>query len=170
MEALSVTTRGRSATEVQQQVISRPFTPTDAVDMDDELITERRRVAFPQVFGYLRYVTGGLVRHAALVACLTDYCSRHELALCSVFTDRDATVAIRSPAFIGLLDALELPDAYGTVVPALSHLGPRNIANERKRRITATGTRLIVVRSLKPITESAPSRGTSPNFQPQGDT
>ncbi|XUL88810.1 hypothetical protein ACQ86D_20930 [Streptomyces galilaeus] len=138
--------------------------------MDDELITERRRVAFPQVFGYLRHVTGGLVRHAALVDCLTDYCRRHELALCGVFTDRDATVAIRSPAFIGLVDTLELPDTYGAVVPALSHLGPRSIGNERKRQITATGTRLIVVRSLKPITESGPSRSTSPNLQPQGDT
>jgi len=138
--------------------------------MDDELITERRRVTFPQVFGYLRHVTGGLVRHAALVDCLTDYCRRHELDLCGVFTDRDATVAIRSPAFIGLVDTLELPDTYGAVVPALSHLGPRGIGNERKRQITATGTRLIVVRSLKPITESAPSRGTSPNLQPQGDT
>jgi len=83
--------------------------------MDDELITERRRVAFPQVFGYLRHVTGGLVRHAALVDCLTDYCRRHELALCGVFTDRDATVAIRSPAFVGLVDTLELPDTYGAV-------------------------------------------------------
>ncbi|MDV7215491.1 hypothetical protein [Streptomyces prunicolor] len=138
--------------------------------MDDELITERRRVAFPQVFGYLRYVTGGLVRHAALVDCLTDYCRRHELALCGVFTDRDATVAIRSSAFIGLVDTLELPDTYGAVVPAVSHLGPRGIGTEQKRQIAATGTRLIVVRSLKPTTESAPSRGTSPNFQPQGDT
>lgn len=138
--------------------------------MDDELITERRRVAFPQVFGYLRHVTGGLVRHAALVDCLTDYCRRHELALCGVFTDRDATVAIRSPAFVGLVDALELPDTYGAVVPALSHLGPRGIGTERKRQITATGARLIVVRSFKSTTESAPSLGTSPNLQPQGDT
>ncbi|MEV6478411.1 hypothetical protein [Streptomyces sp. NPDC051576] len=138
--------------------------------MDDELITERRRVAFPQVLGYLRHVTGGLVRHAALVDCLTDYCRRHELDLCGVFTDRDATLAIRSPAFIGLVDTLELPDTYGAVVPALSHLGPRSIGNERKRQITATGTRLIVVRSLKSTTESGPSRSTSPNLQPQGDT
>ncbi|MET8584020.1 hypothetical protein ABZX39_24550 [Streptomyces collinus] len=86
--------------------------------MDDDLITERRPVAFPQVFGYLRHVTGGLPRHAALVDCLTEYCDRHELALCGVFTERDSTVIIRSPAFIGLLDVLELPDAYGAVVPA----------------------------------------------------
>ncbi|MFG2378564.1 hypothetical protein ACGFY9_44805 [Streptomyces sp. NPDC048504] len=138
--------------------------------MDDELITERRRVAFPQVFGYLRHVTGGPVRHAALVDCLTDYCRRHELALCGVFTDRDATVASRSPAFVGLLDALELPDIYGAVVPALSHLGPRSFGRERKRRIAATGTRLIVVRSFKSVTACAPSLGISPNFQPQRDT
>lgn len=138
--------------------------------MDDELITERRRVAFPQVFGYLRHVTGGPARHTALVDCLTDYCRRHELALCGVFTERDATVAIRSPAFVGLLDALELPEIYGAVVPSLSHLGPRGIGTERKRQIGRTGGRLIVVRSFKSTAESAPSFGTSPNLRPQGDT
>lgn len=138
--------------------------------MDDELITEHRRVAFPQVFGYLRHVTGGLVRHAALVDCLTDYCRRHELDLCGVFTDRDATVAIRSPAFVGLVDALELPATYGAVVPALSHLCPRGSGSERKRQIGLTGARLIVVRSFKSTTQSAPSLGTNPNLQPQGDT
>lgn len=138
--------------------------------MDDELITERRRVAFPQVFGYLRHVTGGPARHTALVDCLTDYCRRHELALCGVFTERDATVAIRSPAFVGLLDALELPEIYGAVVPSLSHLGPRGIGTERKRQIGRTGDRLIVVRSFKSTAESAPSFGTSPNLRPQGDT
>ncbi|MFD9326359.1 hypothetical protein [Streptomyces sp. NPDC060065] len=79
-------------------------------------------------------------------------------------------MAIRSPAFIGLLDTLELPDVYGAVVPAFSHLGPRSIGTERKRQIGLTGARLIVVRSFKSTTESAPSLGTSPNLRPQGDT
>lgn len=65
--------------------------------MDEELITERRPVTGPQVFGYVRHVTGGQARHAALVDCLTEYCRRHELTLCGVFTDREATVAVRSP-------------------------------------------------------------------------
>ncbi|MEU5596940.1 hypothetical protein [Streptomyces sp. NPDC020298] len=121
--------------------------------MDDDLITERRPVAFPQVFGYLRHVTGGLPRHAALVNCLTEYCERHELALCGVFTERDSTVIIRSPAFVGLLDALELPDAYGAVVPALSHLGPKGLGTERQRQITKAGARLIVVRHFTPTAE-----------------
>ncbi|MBW8702025.1 hypothetical protein MBT84_20665 [Streptomyces sp. MBT84] len=68
------------------------------------------------VFGYLRHITGGLARHAALVDCLTEYCRRHELTLGGVFTDRDATVAIRSAAFGGLVDALQLPDTYGALV------------------------------------------------------
>ncbi|MFF7143538.1 hypothetical protein ACFZB5_20195 [Streptomyces nodosus] len=118
--------------------------------MDDELITERRSVTFPQVFGYLRHITGGMARHAALVDCLTEYCRRHELALDGVFTDRDATVAVHSPAFVGLLDALELPDSYGAVVAALSHLGPRRVAAERTRQIEATGARLIAVRTIRP--------------------
>ncbi|WP_405746346.1 hypothetical protein [Streptomyces canus] len=138
--------------------------------MDDELITERRPVAFPQVFGYLRHVTGGLPRHTALVDCLTDYCDRHELALCGVFTERDRTVAIRSPAFVGLLDALELPDTYGAVVPALSHLGPKGLGAERERQITATGARLIVVRSsFKPTRKPASPLSAGYSLRPQGD-
>ncbi|MFF9178159.1 hypothetical protein [Streptomyces sp. NPDC014793] len=137
--------------------------------MDDDLITERRPVAFPQVFGYLRHVTGGLPRHAALVDCLTEYCDRHELALCGVFTERDSTVINRSPAFVGLLDLLELPDAYGAVVPALSHLGPKDLGTERKRQITASGARLLVVRPLTPTTRSPSSLGASHSFRPQGD-
>ncbi|MFK4144547.1 hypothetical protein [Streptomyces sp. NPDC004065] len=138
--------------------------------MDDELITERRPVAFPQVFGYLRHVTGGLSRHAALVDCLTEYCRQHELTLCGVFADREATVAVRSPAFVGLLDALELPDIYGAVVPALSHLGPKRVAADRKRQITATDARLLVVRSTRPLTAPARFRRESPGLQHQGGT
>lgn len=136
--------------------------------MDDDLITERRPVAFPLVFGYLRHVTGGLPRHAALVDCLTEYCDRHELALCGVFTERDSTVITRSPAFVGLLDVLELSDAYGAVVPALSHLGPKGLGTERERQITAIGARLIVVRPLTPTTGSPSSLGASHSFRPQG--
>jgi hypothetical protein len=120
--------------------------------MDDELITERRSVAFPRVFGYLRHVSGGPARHAALVDCLTEYCRQHELALCGLFTDR-LTADVRSPAFVGLLDALELPDTYGTIMPALSHLGPRRVAAARKQQIGATSTRLIVVRSIRPTSD-----------------
>ncbi len=136
--------------------------------MDDELITERRPVAFPQVFGYLRHVTGGLARHAALVSCLTEYCRQHELRLCGVFTDREATTAVRSPAFVGLLDALELPGIYGAMVPALSHLGPRRVATDRQRQITAPGTRLIVVRTTRPAMDPAPSLSANPGLLRQG--
>ncbi|WP_435224340.1 hypothetical protein [Streptomyces sp. Tue6028] len=135
--------------------------------MDEELITERRPVTGPQVFGYLRHVTGGLARHAALVDCLAEYCHRHELTLCGVFTDREATI-VRSPAFVGLLDALELPYTYGTVAPALSHLGPRPIAAERRRQIATTSTRLIVVRSIRATRGSVPSIGARPDLQQQG--
>jgi len=118
--------------------------------MEDETITERRSVAGPHVFGYVRHINGGPARHAALIDCLTEYCHRHELTLCGVFTDREPAVAIRSPAFVGLLDTLELPDAYGAVIPASSHLGPRRIATERERQIAVTDTRLIVVRPMTP--------------------
>ncbi|MFF0010846.1 hypothetical protein [Streptomyces sp. NPDC005374] len=138
--------------------------------MDEELITERRPVTGPHVFGYIRHVTGGQARHAALVDCLTEYCRRHELTLCGVFTDREATVTVRSPAFVGLLDALGLPDTYGAVIPVLSHLGPKRTAGERKRQITATNTRLIVVRSTLATTGPAPSLGKSSDLQRQRGT
>ncbi|MFG2948337.1 hypothetical protein [Streptomyces adustus] len=128
--------------------------------MDDELITECRPVAFPPVFGYLRHVTGGPARHAALVGCLTDYCRRHELDLCGVFTDREPESVERSPAFTGLLDALALAGIYGTVVPALSHLGPQRVAVERKQRIAATGSCLIVVRASGRPRRPAAARDT----------
>ncbi|WP_416984634.1 recombinase family protein [Streptomyces sp. T028] len=122
--------------------------------MDDEPLTERRSVTGPRVFGYLRHLTGSTARHTALADCLTEYCHSHELTLCGVFTDREPAIAIRAPAFVGLLDALQLPDVYGVLVPALGHLGPRHVAAERKRLITATGVRLIVVRSAKPTAGS----------------
>ncbi|MGW7303690.1 hypothetical protein [Streptomyces sp. NPDC054829] len=125
--------------------------------MDDEPITERRPATGPLVFGYLRHVTGGAARHTALTGCITEYCRRHELTLCGVFTDREPTVAFHSPAFVGLLDALELPDTYGAVIPALGHLGPKPVAAERKRRITATGARLIMIRSTRPTADGVPS-------------
>ncbi|WP_254409792.1 hypothetical protein [Streptomyces sp. AC495_CC817] len=138
--------------------------------MDDALITERRPVTGPQVFGYVRHVTHGLARHTALVDCLADYCRRHELTLCGVFTDREATSAVRSPAFVGLLDALELPDTYGSVIPALSHLGPKRVAAERKRQIAATSTRLVVIRSITPTTGRKHPLDASRDLQQQGGT
>lgn len=134
----------------------------DAGGMDDELITERRRVAFPQAFGHLR-LTGTVARHAAFASCLTEYCRQHELRLRRVFMDRDAPTAARSPAFVGLLDALELADSYGTVVPAFSHLGPRRVATDRQRR-TTPGSRLIVVRSTRRATDPVPSLRANPGL------
>ncbi|MDX2911856.1 hypothetical protein [Streptomyces griseiscabiei] len=138
--------------------------------MDDALITERRPVSCPQVFGYVRHVTGGLARHTALVDCLSDYCRRHELTLCGVFTDRNATLTIRSPAFVGLLDALELPYTYGALIPSLNHLGPKRIALERKRQIAATNTQLIILRSPRTAPGRVRSFNAGHDLQQQGGT
>jgi hypothetical protein len=152
---------------VQQQVISRPFAEADAVTMDDEVITERP-VAFPKVFGYLRYAAGGPARHAALADCLAEYCRQHELTLCGVFTDRQAAMALHSPAFVGLLNALELPDTYSAVVPALSHLGPERLVPERMRQIAEKGTRLIVIRSTGMSALLTRSGHAKPHHHPGG--
>ncbi|MEV8333034.1 hypothetical protein OG501_17095 [Streptomyces niveus] len=116
--------------------------------MTSEPLTEHRPVHGPYVYGYLRHGRGGPARRRALAESLVLYCSQHELTLCGVFTEADSAARdIRSPAFMGLLDVLALPDAYGLVVPARSHLGPRHVAAERERQIADLDVRLMMIRS-----------------------
>ncbi len=110
-----------------------------------EPLTEHRGVRGPVVYGFLRLVRVSAARHEALHAALAEYCRQHELALSGVFTERTANTE-RSAAFTGLLDVLELPDTYGVVLPAASHLGPKAIAAPRQARITSAGARLLLVR------------------------
>ncbi|MCQ4081959.1 hypothetical protein NGB36_15415 [Streptomyces sp. RB6PN25] len=111
-----------------------------------EPLTEHRPVNGPVVYGYLRLVKVSPAREIALAASLAEYCRKHELVLSGIFTERHAGAGPMSPAFTGLLDVLALPDAYGVVLPATSHLGPKPIAAERRRRIEAAGARLLLVR------------------------
>ncbi|MGW1493881.1 hypothetical protein [Streptomyces sp. NPDC002402] len=113
-------------------------------------ITERCRVNGPYVYGYLRDTTRSTARHTALSDALAEYCRQHELTLCGLFTERAARAEARSPAFVGLIDALGVPDAYGVVVPARVHLGPKSIAAERERQLAELRVRLIVVRPTGP--------------------
>ncbi|WP_327735424.1 hypothetical protein OG749_17925 [Streptomyces nojiriensis] len=110
-----------------------------------EPLTEHRSVSGPVVYGYLRLVRVSLARQMALNEALAEYCRQHELTLSGVFTERD-TGSGPSAAFTGLIDVLELPDTYGVVLPAASHLGPKEIAAPRQARITAAGARLLLVR------------------------
>ncbi|MGW3953079.1 hypothetical protein ACWEKM_19680 [Streptomyces sp. NPDC004752] len=104
-----------------------------------EPLTEHRPVSGPVVYGFLRLVRVSQARQDALVASLAEYCRSHELQLSGVFTDREASAGPASAAFTGLLDVLALPDVYGVIAPAMSHLGPKAIAAERGRRIEAVG-------------------------------
>ncbi|WP_331731278.1 hypothetical protein [Streptomyces sp. NBC_00073] len=110
-----------------------------------EPLTEQRDVSGPVVYGFLRLVRVAPARQAALRDALAEYCRRHELTLHGVFTERTADTE-RSAAFTGLLDVAELDETYGVVLPALSHLGPKAIAAPRQDRITASGTRLLLLR------------------------
>ncbi|MBO7939129.1 hypothetical protein JTP77_024855 [Streptomyces sp. S9] len=125
-----------------------------------EPLTEHRQVSGPVVYGFLRLVRVPAARQAALTASLAEYCRSHELQLSGVFTDRGTDTG--SAAFTGLLDVLALPDVYGVVAPALSHLGPKAIAAERGRRIEAAGSRLLLIRRPTPthpsVSRSAPVR------------
>ncbi|MGB8939062.1 MAG: hypothetical protein WCD21_02295 [Streptomyces sp.] len=124
-----------------------------------EPLTEHRPVSGPVVYGFLRLVRVSQARQDALVASLAEYCRRHELQMSGVFTDRDTSPGPGSAAFTGLLDVLALPDVYGVVAPAMSHLGPKVIAAERGRRIEAVGSRLLLVRRPRP---------TQPSVSPSG--
>ncbi|MGW7459050.1 hypothetical protein [Streptomyces sp. NPDC054797] len=124
-----------------------------------EPLTEQRGVSGPVVYGYLRLVRVSPDRQMALNEALAEYCRQHELRLSGVFTERD-TDSGPSAAFTGLIDVLELPDTYGVVLPAASHLGPKDIAAPRQARITAAGARLLLVRG--------PSRRRSADHGPTG--
>ncbi|WP_406740078.1 hypothetical protein [Streptomyces atratus] len=100
-----------------------------------EPLTEHRLVSGPVVYGFLRLVRVSEARQEALIASLAEYCRSHELELSGVFTEREASAGPGSAAFTGLLDVLALPDVYGVLAPAASHLGPKAIAAERGRRI-----------------------------------
>ncbi|WP_326599037.1 hypothetical protein [Streptomyces sp. NBC_01803] len=129
-----------------------------------ETLTEHRSVADPVVYGYLRLVRVSTARQKALAASLAEYCRQHELLLSGVFTERSTTAM--APAFTGLLDVLALPDTYGVVLPAASHLGPKVIAAGREQHIEAARARLLLVRGARKPRPAA-HRTTSP---PSGPT
>ncbi|MFI1951128.1 hypothetical protein ACH437_04650 [Streptomyces xinghaiensis] len=110
-----------------------------------EFLTEHRSVISPVVYGYLRLLRASTARQEALTASLVEYCRRHELQLSGVFTERSTAA---SAAFTGLLDVLPLPDTYGVVLPAGSHLGPKPIAADRAKQIEAAGVRLMLIRGI----------------------
>ncbi|OMI33698.1 hypothetical protein [Streptomyces sparsogenes] len=123
-----------------------------------EPLTEHRGVAGPVVYGYLRLVRAASARQEALTASLAEYCRQHELQLSGVFTERSASATV---AFTGLLDVLALPDTYGVVLPAESHLGPKRIAADQARRIEAAGARLLLIRGPRrprPAVTTLPAR------------
>ncbi|MEK9518201.1 hypothetical protein MIU24_02095 [Streptomyces venezuelae] len=109
-------------------------------------LTEHRDVSGPVVYGYLRLVRVSPARQMALSEALAEYCRQHELTLSGVFTERDSGSG-PAAAFTGLIDVLELPDTYGVVLPAASHLGPKDIAAPRQAQIAAADARLLLVRA-----------------------
>ncbi|MGV9386237.1 hypothetical protein ACWDRB_61275 [Nonomuraea sp. NPDC003707] len=133
-------------------------------------LTEQQEVDSPIVYGYLRLHRSTPERHAALTVTLAQYCERHELQLCGIFTDREGRPG-DDPAFVGLLDVLTLSGAYGVVLPTAGHLGKKRVAARRREQIGAIGARLLLVRgALRRATAAAPlphSRAaSSPDHMP----
>jgi hypothetical protein len=108
-------------------------------------LTERHPVPALDVYGFLRLTHTTRVRRRTLSAVLDQYCRAHELTLAALFIEH-TPVDFYSPAFVGLLDTLALPEAYGVVVPSLNHLGPSSTAVKRARIIRSVGARLMQVR------------------------
>jgi hypothetical protein len=108
-------------------------------------LTERHSVPGPDVYGFLRLTQTTRGRRRVLSAVVDEYCRAHELTLAALFVEH-APVDFFSPAFVGLLDTLALPEAYGVVVPSLGHLGPSRTAAKRARIIRGFGARLMPVR------------------------
>ncbi|TQF04583.1 hypothetical protein E6W39_23075 [Kitasatospora acidiphila] len=135
-----------------------------------EPLTEHRPLNGPVVYGFLHLVKASAGRGSALTAALTEYCRQHELLLGAIFTERTAPAqGERSAAFVGLLDVLALPDTYGVVLPAASHLGPRAVATARRKRLAEADTRVLLLRPPGRARESPdrgatghPTRGRSP--------
>ncbi|WP_128982867.1 hypothetical protein [Streptomyces roseicoloratus] len=120
-----------------------------------ELLTEQRNVTGPLVFGFLRLVGVPARRQKALATTISDYCRRHELTLAAVYMERCSST---SSAFVGMLDALVVTRPYGIVIPAPSHLGPRNIAADRRSRLAAAGAQILLVRGA----QSTATSGSAP--------
>ncbi|MFE7780078.1 hypothetical protein ACFU5I_03180 [Streptomyces libani] len=120
-------------------------------------LTEHRPVNGPIVYGFLRLPRKAAARQTALTGALAEYCRSHELVLGAIFIERGRITSAPDAAFTGLLDVLDLPDVYGVVLPAASHLGPKPIAAERRRQITGSGKRLMLVRGSR-TTHRSPDR------------
>ncbi|WP_342781681.1 hypothetical protein [Streptomyces piniterrae] len=124
----------------------------------------------PTVYGFLRLPKSAAARQTALTEALAEYCRNHELVLGAIFIERGTGANAHSAAFTGLLDVLDMPDVYGVVLPAASHLGPKPIAAERKREIAGSGVRLMLVRDSKPARRTPHrSRRRTPSSTPALD-
>lgn len=117
-----------------------------------EPLTEQRRVSGPVVYGFLRLVGLSAARQRALTTAINEYCKSHELTLGGMFTERCTSTAA---AFTGLLQVLKIPGSYGVVLPAPSHLGPRELALDRQRLIDAAGAHLLFVRGAHRIQQAS---------------
>lgn len=121
------------------------------------LITERRQVPGPVVYGYLLLTAACRTRRAVLSRALAEFCDQHELALAAVFTDvGDDTV--QAPGFTGLLDVLTMEPSYGVVIPTRAHLGHGRAAGSRLAVIAGTGRRLMLIREKTSATGARGAR------------
>lgn len=111
------------------------------------ILTEARLAEGFVVYGFLRLTCLTERRHTALMTVIEAYCRQHDLILGGVFSERPCE-RIRTPAFVGLLDALQMDGTHGVVIPSPPHLGPKRIATLRTEQIKSLGAHLLPVRDM----------------------
>ena len=111
------------------------------------ILTEARIAEGFVVYGFLRLTCLTERRQAALMTVIEAYCRQHDLILGGAFSEHPCE-RIRTPAFVGLLDALQMDGTHGVVIPSPSHLGPKRIATLRTEQIKSLGARLMPVRDM----------------------
>jgi hypothetical protein len=136
---------------VERQLIPLDAMPAQActTDFADQLdgygmdpLTEQHTVNWPIVCGYLRLAGLSTAKQRALTTAINQYCIDHELVLGGFFREDRASPDL---AFAGLLQALTTRRMYGVIVPAAAHLGPKDLALNRRRKIDAAGAQLLLM-------------------------
>lgn len=119
-----------------------PNSPIIWTDTTMGSLTEQQKVSWPIVCGYLRLAGLSTARQRALIAAVNQYCFDHELVLGGLFREDRASPDL---AFTGLLQALTTRRAYGVIVPAAAHLGPKDLGLNRRQMIDDAGARLLLM-------------------------
>lgn len=104
--------------------------------------------SFPLVYGYIRSSARRPSYARACRRVLARFCQAERLRLCTAFIDQGfAPQSVTRPGFVGLCDALRLPDSFAALAVDVRHLSPdMAVAATLVGQVRDTGARLLLVR------------------------